>query len=440
MSWGNWVSQNLLAYRKNGKVYLVNPKDETVLGVKTFPNISAIPDQLDFIVIIVPAPKVISVLEEAIENNVKVATIITAGYAEAEEGQTLQKELENIVKKRKIRIQGPNCNGFFHVKNSINVSSQPNKFLKDSPVTFITQSGYIGQALSYWGGPRNLTFGKYVSVGNEIDLTITDYVEYFGDDPTTKVIVLYIEGVRDGARFRKVLQKVANKKPVIVWKTGDSEAVARAARSHTAKIVGSHQIFQCISRQLKLIEIRDVEHILPLSHAFFTHPPLLGKRIGIITFGAGFGVVLTDTLTRAGFEVPEFSEQTQRRLRKIIPAYRASIKNPIDIGASGSYEPDTILRPVKLLFSNDEVDAIIVANLGEGEMVIPEAEQIEGYIAKKLQQLEQKLNRPIFLFTILTEFDSKTVKQILQRGPVYHSAGELTTVIKGLYQFYKTSN
>jgi acetyltransferase len=116
MTWGCWVSQNLLAYRNRGKVYLINPNDETVLGVKTFPSISAIPEELDFIVVIVPAEKVPNILEEAIDHKVKVATLITAGYAEAENGKKMQEELEKIVKKGRIRLQGPNCNGFFHLK------------------------------------------------------------------------------------------------------------------------------------------------------------------------------------------------------------------------------------------------------------------------------------------------------------------------------------
>ena len=433
-SWGCWVSSNLLDYQ-GGKVCLVNPKAEKVLGQKAYPTISAIPDQLDFVVVIVPAPKVKAVLEEAMDNNVKVATLITAGFAEAEGGQELQEQLEEIVKLRKIRLQGPNCNGFFHVRNGINISSQPNRFLKDSPVTFITQSGYIGQALSYWGNPRNLTFGKYVSVGNEVDLTITDYVEYFGEDPTTEVIALYIEGVRDGNRFKNVIKKVIKNKPIIAWKTGESTAVARAAQSHTGKLVGSQKIFEGLKQQTGLFEIRDVEHLLPLAYAYCKHPPLRGKRIGVMTFGAGFGVVLTDTIARAGFEVPEFSEPMKQKLRKIIPQYRASIRNPIDIGAAGDYGPDTLFKPVKLLFREDEVDAVVMANLGEGEIVLEIAREMEDYVAKKLQKFEERFQRPIFLFTILTEFDSKTVKNISQRGPVYHSAAEMITVLKGLYHF-----
>ncbi len=434
-SWGNWVSENLLAYRKRGNVYLVNPKGNKVLGLQTFPNISAIPEQIDFVVVIVPAPRVPTILEECITNGIKVVTLITAGFAEAEEGHLLQEELVKIAQRGKIRIQGPNCNGFFHVKNGINVSSQPNKFLIDSPVTFITQSGYIGQALSYWGAPRNLTFGKYISVGNEVDLTITDYVEYFGDDPTTKVIVLYIEGVRDGNRFRNVIKKVIQKKPIIVWKTGESPAVARAAHSHTGKLVGSQQVFEGIKQQTGLFEITAVEYILPLSHALYKHPPLMGKRIGIITFGAGFGVVLTDTIIRAGFEVPEFSADIKQKFRKIIPQYRASVKNPIDIGAAGDYQPDTLFKPVNILFRENEVDGIVMANLGEGEMVLEVARELEVYIAKKLQQLEKKLQKPIFLFTILTEFESPTVQEIVQGGPVYHNAAELVAVLEGLYHF-----
>ncbi|MHA1380787.1 MAG: CoA-binding protein [Candidatus Helarchaeota archaeon] len=345
MSWGNWVSRNVLEYKKRGNVYLINPKSDRILGVATYSSVSEVPEQIDFVTIILPATKVPVALEECITNGVKVATIITGGYAETEVGKPLQAELGKLAKKG-IRLQGPNCNGFYNVATGINVSSMPNRFLIDSPVAFITQSGYIGQALSYWGGPRNLTFGKYISVGNEVDLTITDYIEYFSEDPTVKVIVLYIEGLKDGKKFLYVTKNAIQKKPIIVWKTGETQAVARAANSHTGKLVGSKSIFDAVSKQIGLIQITDIEHILPLSHALYKHPPLRGKRIGIMTFGAGFAVVLTNALAENHFEVLEFSDEVKAKLRKVIKEYRASIKNPIDIGASGSYDPATLLKPL----------------------------------------------------------------------------------------------
>ncbi|MFX0134815.1 MAG: CoA-binding protein [Candidatus Hodarchaeota archaeon] len=434
IAWGNWVSQSALGYKEKRNVYLINPKTEKILGEKTYPSLSAIDDQVDFAAIILPTKKVPTALEECLENGVKVATIITAGYAETEEGRPLQDELEKI-SKRGIRLQGPNCNGFYNVAMGINVSAIPNKFLRDSPVAFVTQSGYIGHALSLWGGARNFSFGKYISVGNEADLTITDYLEYFSNDPTVKVIVLYIEGLKDGKRFFKVAKNAIQKRPIIVWKTGETKAVARAASSHTGKIVGSKSIFDGVAKQIGFIQITEPEHILPLSQALIKHPALNGKRIGVMTIGAGFAVILTNAISNNGFIVPEFSDAVKTKLRKVIKEYRASIKNPIDIGAAGDYDLNTIIKPMKILFNENAVDAIVMANIGENELVFEEAGLMENYLAKQIQQLEQKYERPILLYTIISEFESKSVKKISKRGPVYHSVSEVVTVLKGLYQF-----
>ncbi|MFX1450040.1 MAG: CoA-binding protein [Promethearchaeota archaeon] len=434
MAWGNWVSQSALGYKENGNVYLINPKTEKILGEKTFPNLSSIDDQIDFAAIILPIQKVKNALEDCLDNGVKAATIITAGYAETEEGIPLQNELEKISKKG-IRLQGPNCNGYYNVAMGINVSAIPNKFLRDSPVAFITQSGYIGHALSLWGGSRNLSFGKYISVGNEADLTITDYLEYFSNDPTVKVIVLYIEGLKDGRRFFKIVKNAIEKRPIIVWKTGETKAVARAARSHTGKIVGSKTVFDGFAKQMGFIKITEPELILPLSHALFKHPPLLGKRIGIMTIGAGFAVILSNAISESGFTIPEFSDEVKSKLRKVIKEYRASIKNPIDIGAAGDYDLNTIVKPMKIVFSENAVDAIVIANIGENELVIEEAGIMEDYVAKKIQEVEQNYERPILLYTMISEFESKSVQKISKRGPIYHSVSEVVTVLKGLYQF-----
>ncbi len=446
MSWGNWVSQNILAYKmqNRGEVYFINKKGNDVLGEPAYYSISDIPGTIDFAVIIVPNNKVPEILEECGKKRVKVCTVITGGYSEIPkeesiEGYKFQDQLIKIKEKYNIKVQGPNCNGFYNVKCGINVSSMPNKFLIDSPVALITQSGYIGQALSYWGFGRKYTFGKYISTGNELDLTVTDYIEYFGNDPSVKVICVYIEGLKDGMRFKKVCQEVVKRKPILIWKTSDHEDVSRAAKSHTGKLVGNKQVFDSVVNQIRLFQTKYVEHFLPVSFGLIKHPPLLGKKIGIMTFGAGFGVILTNAIVDNGFVVPEFSQNIKLKLRKIIKTIRASVKNPVDIGASGTYTQDVYLRTARVLLKSNEIDCLIVTNLGENGLVVEEGHELEDYIAQKLQEYEINYNKPILLFTILTSFDSKSVKNIESRGPVYHRVNDLIETLKALYfyNFYR---
>jgi len=436
-SWGHWIGVNLLAYKTYGNVYIVNPKHEFVLGEKAYKSISDIPEDIDLALVIVPAAQVISTLEKCADKNVKVATIISAGFSETIEGKKFAEGLKRIVKEYQIRLQGPNCAGFYNTAVPINASPLAPQFLKESPVAFITQSGFVGNSLSIWGPPRNLTIGKYISVGNEADLTVTDYVEYFSKDPTVQVMLLYIEGVKDGERFKSVLKKVTPEKPILIWKTSETAAVKRAALSHTAHLVGSQQIFQSLIKQLGAIQIRRLEYGLLACHSFLRHPPLQGPRFAIMMVGAGWGIILTDALSTAGFEVPEFSTELQAELKTILPNYRVSVKNPVDFGAADTMDFSLMVKIIRKVFESDEIDGFIIANVGEFSPFDERATILETQIAKTLQRLEKKYQKPIYLFTLMSEINSKSVPLIKKRMNMYHTTDELIEVIKAQYFYYR---
>ena len=436
-SWGNWIGANLINYKTLGNVFLINPKHEYILGEKTYKSIADLPEDIDLVIIIVPASKVIQTLEESAAKNAKVSTIISAGFSETTEGKKLGLELKRVVDEFGIRIQGPNCAGFYNSSVPINASPLPVKFIKKSPVAFITQSGFVGNTLSIWGPTRNLPIGKYISVGNEADLTITDYIEYFADDPTVQIILLYIEGIKKGDYFRKVVKKISSKKPIVVWKTSETKAVRRAALSHTAHLIGSEKIFQGLIKQLGLIRIKRLEYSLLVCHSFLRHPPLQDNRIAIMMVGAGWGIILTDTLSTAGFEVPELSDKLKIELKKILPSYRVSVKNPIDFGAADTMDFGLMNIIIKKIFESGEIDGFIIANIGEFSPFNEEAILLEVQIAKSLNRLEKKFQKPIYLFTLLNELDSKSIPLIKKKMNMYHSMDELLEVLKAQYFYYK---
>lgn len=435
-SWGNWIGTNLLSYKTQGNVYLINPKHEIVLGEKTYPKIADVPEDVDLAMIIVPAPEVISTLEKCTAKNVKVATIISAGFTETFEGKHLGEELKRIVKEYQIRLQGPNCAGFFNASVPINACPLPPRFLKDSPVAFITQSGFVGNTLSIWGPTRNLTIGKYISVGNEADLTVTDYVEYFSEDPTVQIMLLYIEGVRDGDRFVNIMRKVNLEKPIVLWKASETSAVRRAALSHTAHIVGSQQVFEGLMKQLGIIKIRRLEYGLLVCHSLLRHPPLQGNRFAIMMVGAGWGIVLTDALSTAGFAVPEFSDSLKAELKKILPNYRVSVKNPVDFGAADTMNFTLMNTIINKVFESEEVDGFIIANVGEFAPFDEEAVVLETQVAKTLQRIEKKYQKPLYLFTLMSEADSKSVPLIKKKMNMYHMTDELIEVLTRQFFYY----
>ncbi|TFF89007.1 MAG: acetyl-CoA synthetase [Promethearchaeota archaeon] len=435
-SWGNWIGANLNKY-KNGNVYLVNPKHKEVLGKKTYSKVVDLPEDIDLAIVIVPASQVIETLEKCAVKNTKVVTIISAGFSETTEGQDLGLELKRIKKEYGIRMQGPNCAGFYNTSIPINASPLPDEYLRNSSsVAFITQSGFVGNTLSIWGSNRHLPFGKYISVGNEADLTITDYIEYFSEDPTVQSILLYIEGIKNPGRFQRAVKKISSKKPIVVWKTSETKAVRRAALSHTAHLIGSDKIFSGLIKQLGLIRIRRLEYGLPVSHSFLRHPPLRGDRFAIMMIGAGWGIILTDTLSTAGFKVPELSEQLKSKLKEILPSYRVSVKNPIDFGAADTMEFRLMKKIIQIVFESGEIDAFIIANIGEFAPFNEEARFLEIQQAKSLKRLEKNLKKPVYLFTLLNEADSSSVSKIKRKMNMYHSMDELLAVIKSQYFYY----
>jgi acyl-CoA synthetase (NDP forming) len=434
-SWGNWIGTNLLTYKKQGRgnVYLINPKHEYVLGEKTYKTIADVPEDIDLALIIVSAPQVVSTLEQCATKNVKAATIISAGFGETAEGKQFNEGLKRIVKEYQIALQGPNCAGFYNTSVPINASPLPPRFLKESPVAFITQSGFVGNTLSLWGPTRNLQIGKYISVGNEANLTVSDYIEYFNQDPTVQIMMVYIEGIRDGDRFVQVLKEA--KKPIVVWKASETTAVRRAALSHTAHLVGSEQIFQGLLNQLGVIRIRRLEYSLLVCHALLRHPPLQGKRFAIQMVGAGWGIVLTDALSTAGFEVPELSDKLKDELKQILPNYRVSVKNPIDFGAADTMEFGLMTKIIRIVFESGEIDGFVIANVGEFSPFDDRAPILETQVAKSIQRIEKKYQKPIYLFTLLSETDSKSVPLIKKFMNMYHSTDELLEVLKAQW-FY----
>lgn len=434
ITWGNWIAKNVVEGANRRKVFLVNPKLKNILGLPAYMSIKDVEDEVELAVIVVSADKVIKIVEDCVAKRAKAIQIISGGFREATEwGMKAQEKLTSIAQETGVRIQGPNCNGSLNVSANLNTSSAPNYFLKDSPIGFATQSGYIGNTFTYDGPATGVTIGKYVSLGNESDLTVTEVIEYFGEDPSVKVIMSYIEGVRNGERFKKVVEQVSRKKPIIVYKVGEWESGARAAQSHTASIAGSYAVYRGLFKQFGVIQIPDLDMLPRIANAFVKYPLMKGKNVAIITIGAGWAVALSDSLPRGGLQVQMFSPELQSRLRKLVPSERASVKNPIDFGASGAYDPAILVKIIELLFSEEEVNAMVISGVGEMAPIERESLVWEVALASKTYEESLKYGKPIVFFTPLTKLSSTSVGQIIDKGiPICHSISEAVTALSSL--------
>jgi acyl-CoA synthetase (NDP forming) len=351
-----------LKSRFKGKIYPIHPREKIILGLQAFQNLEDIPEVPDLLVIVLPTRLVLEYLERAGKFGVPFVIIVSAGFSEVGK-QSDQEKISEIAKKYGMRIIGPNCIGIIntHSQNGLlNCTWFPFELPKGQVgnISLASQSGsWISQIL-IWAERRGIRFGKAISVGNEANVDIIDCMKYFSDDPQTKVVGLYIEGIkRQGRNFITILQDLTKKKPVVVSYAGGTIAGSRAGMSHTASLGGKPEIYDTIFKQSGAIQTQSMEELYEYLHAFsLTYPPK-GDRIGLITNSGGPAVSLADSCEKNGLKVVSFSEELIEKLKSIIPAV-ASPNNPIDL----TFDLDFNLfyhEVPHLVWESNEVDALI---------------------------------------------------------------------------------
>ena len=446
-SWGRGILENLVGAGFRGRVYPVNPRIEEIFGIKAYPDLASIPGEVELAVIAVPVGTVAAIIEDCVRKEVKGVILVTAGYAETSEGKELQAELTKVAKRSGMRIVGPNVSGIFNVATNVNASIVIHSYLRDTPITFISQGGYAIQDLIYRSYAKRMGIGKFIHTGNECDLTCTDFLEYVGADPTVKVILMYIEGLREGRRFLEVAKRVSLEKPIIVLKAGRTEAGARAASSHTGAIAGSDLIFDAVLKQANVIRSPKMELIMDLGHAFLELPPLRGNRIGVVTMGGSWGVIITDALNRKGLDIPELSPGLRRKLRRLGMPYWASTRNPVDLGAAGrSITVGGAAAVAEELVASDEIDAVLAHGFGLGSLVgmepnLSTAHQVEEKMLKRIYDLIPRYGKPILVCSYFSERENQAIDTITRQGyRVYHDVEDAATILASLYEYYSRLN
>jgi acetyl coenzyme A synthetase (ADP forming)-like protein len=340
---GYVIMVNLLGKFK-GKVFLVNPRYDSINGVKCYKGLTDVDDEVDLAVIAVPAPVVPQVVADAVKKGVKALIIISGGFSEVgDEGRRLEDEVRSIIKDSKVRVLGPNCIGVYNAENGLDTFFLPEDRMgrpPKGPIALISQSGAVAAAILDWASRRKLGIGLAVNYGNKIDVSESELLEYFAGNPNVKVITIYMEGLKypgEGLRFLETARKVAQVKPVIVYKAGRTKASVHAVASHTAALAGDYEIYRGAFRQAGLIEANSVREMFDLAKALATQPLPRGKRVLVLTDSGGMGIQAVDTLSTLGLEVPELPETMQAMLRKYLPPL-AIVRNPVDVTGSATDE------------------------------------------------------------------------------------------------------
>jgi acyl-CoA synthetase (NDP forming) len=330
---GNQYVQQYQRLGYEGKIYPVHPTvEEPIMGLKPYKSLSEVPEPIDFCVIGVGPKNVPDVMEDCAKVGVKFVHIFTAGFSESgePEGIALENRIKEIAKRGNIGIIGPNCMGLAYVP-SHKLSIWPILPPKAGPVAYLSQSGVNCFQFITYGLGQGLLFSKVVSYGNAAVLDSTDYLDYLAQDPETKLICMYVEGVNDGPRFTKLVKETNIKKPVIIWKSGVSAAGSRAAASHTGSLTGSEQVWDAFFKQTGAVRVSSLEELTDVAMTFlYLKPTPKGKRIGVMLGGGGYSVQTADLCSAEGLELPIFTKETQDKLKSFITVVGAGFKNPLD--------------------------------------------------------------------------------------------------------------
>lgn len=427
-----------------GELYPVNPSEDSILGFKCYPSITSIPNEIDLIVVIVPAKIVPSIMEEAATKKVKGAIIISSGFKEVG-NKELEDQVVAAAKKSGIRVLGPNCLGIYYSKTGVDTLFLPEtKTLTTGDevvatprpmpgnIAMITQSGAFGvAALDYLTG-RQMGVSKFVSFGNKCDVTETDILHYLLHDKETKVILVYLEDIKEGREFIKIAKKVTAKKAVVIIKSGKSAAGARAAASHTGAIAGSDKIYDAAFMQSGVIRARDMEEFFDVGKALAMQPPALGKNIGILTDAGGPGVMTVDESELLGLTVEHFSEGTSRKFEELkekgVILKIAATSNPVDL--TGSVTDEMFEISANIMFEDKDIYGIIL--LGLHHMPGLREKYIDGTV-----KVASKFCKPIVMCDIgETEMALYTRSRFDKLGiPSYASPEDAARAMKALVTY-----
>ena len=383
---GHEVVRSLLAGDFSGSVYPVNPSARAVCGVPAFPTLSSLPEPIDLAIIAVPSAAVPGVLGEAASTGVRAATIITAGFGETgRSGAEVEAELLRVARRQGMRIVGPNCLGVVNTDPDIRMSAT---FAALDPLAgglaLVSQSGAVGIVLAEQARVAGLGLSSFVSVGNNLDVSLNDLLCYFERDDRTSVIALYLESLGNPRKFARITRRVGRQKPILVVKSGRSSAGARATSSHTGALLGASDVtVDALFNQAGVIRTDTLGEFFDVATLLANQPRPKGNRVAILTNGGGPGILCADACEADGLIVPQVPDELKAKLAEFLPA-DAGLNNPVDMIAAAPGE--SYRKALKLLAEWDGIDAVIILYV---PVLVTNSEEIAAGIRAAALEIEQ---------------------------------------------------
>jgi acetyltransferase len=382
---GRAVLWNLISNPFGGTVYPINSNRPNVLGIKAYKAIAAVPDPVDLAVVVTPAATVPGVISECVEAGVKSAIVISAGFKETgPEGARLEQEVVAEARRGRMRIIGPNCVGVMRPYSGMNATFAA-QIARPGTVGFISQSGALCTAILDWSHRENVGFSAFISVGSMLDVGWGDLIDYLGDDPYTKCIVIYMESIGDARSFLSASREVALTKPIIVIKAGRTDAAAKAAASHTGSLTGSDEVLDAAFRRVGVLRVNSISEVFDMAEVLSKQPRPRGPRLAILTNAGGPGVLATDALIENHGELAPLSAETMAELNAFLPA-AWSHNNPIDI--LGDADPQRYAKALAVTARDPNIDGLLA-------ILTPQAMTDPTATAEHLRQFARISGKPV---------------------------------------------
>ncbi len=432
-----------------GKIYLINPKLQNLFGEPVYPSLTdeRIPKPIDLVIIAVPAPIVPRIVLEC-DQIVRFGVIYTSGFNESG-NEDLQKELEGAIQKVSTRFVGPNGLGILNPWHNLTI--YPNWSNYRGHISYIAQSGGTLARLYLLLGTQGVGFRKLVSIGNAIDIRITELLQCFEKDPLTKTIALYLESIPDGRAFFNIAKRISLQKPIVLWKGGRTTRGSLATLSHTGGLAGDFKIWEAMTKQAGILLVDQFELFMDLIQSI-TIQPLYPKslKMGIVVAGGGLGVEFTDLFASQGIIIPPLSQNTISKLQSIFPGVNTNFTNPVDMGEWG-YNPKFFAQALTAVLEDPNIDSVVFVREPERFAIIsqllgiPDAKLLT---VESLKQIAQKSKKPLFcnlskniegtdVYQVQLEFK----KDLIQIGiPVIDYIRNLPHIIKQLYHYGRYVN
>lgn len=425
---GYAVLSNIINGGFEGKIYPINPKTDSILGLSCHKSLTEISEPIDFAVVIVKRDAVLSVLKDCAAKSIGSIVVITAGFSETgAEGKKIQQEIARLIRRNKITMVGPNCLGVINPWHKLNASFGQS-IGEPGAIGLVSQSGALITAIQDWAQSHRIGFSILASIGNKATLDEVDFLQNLEEDPHTKVIAAYLEDITRGQEFMRVAEQVCKVKPVIILKSGKTKSGAKAASSHTGSLAGSDSAYSCAFKRCGIIRADSIEDLFDTATAFAYQPLPKGDRVVVVTNAGGPGIMTTDALETLGLTMAVLNDETKQKLAAILPA-AASVHNPVDV--LGDADGERYGQAMEILLASDDVDSMIV-------VLTPQKMTDDTTTAERIVTLSKKFAKPVFTCFMGAEIVAEGVK-ILQENhmPQYSIPERAAKAMLNMVQYNK---